>query len=70
MHKYVNHLRSIGAPPTRAQRFMEMVRFARYILGVDVDSELLGSARVEGAICASTERRRMLVQRDPLTASQ
>ena len=69
-YNYVVHLRSIDAPPTRAQRFMEAVRFAHFVLGVEVDSEILKSKRIDGAVFSSMQRKRMLLQREPLTVEQ
>lgn len=66
---YVSHLRTLGAPPTRASRFLEAMRFAHHVLGVAV-GEALDSRRVEGAVLASLSRKRMLRQRDPLTAAE
>ena len=67
VYEYVDHLRSVWAPATRASRFMEAVRFMHYVIGVDLEQEIFKSRRVDGAVFSSTERKRMLLQRDVLT---
>ena len=69
-YDYVCHLRSIAAAPTRAGRFLEALRFAHHVLGVDVEADLLLSKRIEGAVLASMSRKRMLQQREALQVKQ
>ena len=57
---YVRTLEAERAPATRAQAFLESVRFARGVAGLDVDLAVVLSGRVTGAALASADRKRLL----------
>ena len=48
-YRYVVELRQLGAPRTRASRFLEALAFARYTIGADVGTSLQ-SSRLKGAV--------------------
>ena len=48
-YRYVVELRQLGAPRTRASRFLEALAFSRYMIGADVGTSLQ-SSRVKGAV--------------------
>ena len=66
---YVRTLEAERAPATRAQAFLESVRFARGVAGLEVDLAVVLSGRVTGAALASADRKRVLVKCDPLPAA-
>ena len=45
---YIRHLKSIGAPATKATSFMEAVRFCWYVIGMDGGDEIQSSLRAKG----------------------
>ena len=65
VYQYVTHLKQEGAPATRATSFLEAVRFTVSILGVEADPGATYSARVNGAVLASYDRKRATKQAPP-----
>ena len=66
---YVRALEAERAPATRAQSFLEAVRFAHFAAGLQVNLAEAISGRVSGAALASADRKRILVKSDPLPAA-
>ena len=66
VYKYICDLRTEGAPPTRAQAFVEAVNFTEALLGLP-PSGVGTSARVAGAALACYKQKRLLKQRDPIS---
>jgi hypothetical protein len=67
VYVYVAEMRQNKAPATRAARFKESLNFAKHTFGMIMEDSIFESKRISGAILASTKRKRMLVQRDPMT---
>ena len=67
VYKYVRALEEAGAPPTRAQSFVEATRFAFGVAGAEPMIKALLSSRVLGATLASSSRKRLLLQCAPLS---
>ena len=69
VYRYVRALAEECAPASRAQSFVEALRFLVGTWGCKVSLPDVLSARVLGATQASSDRKRLLRQRPPLTAS-
>ena len=67
-YEYVCFLRATNAPPSRAERFVQAVRFTHTILGIDGPLCAI-SARVSGATTVDVPRR-ALIKKLPFTAAQ
>ena len=67
VYRYVRALEDALAPPSRAQSFVEAVRFTFGVAGADARIKELLSSRVLGATLASSERKRLLKQCAPLS---
>ena len=66
---YVSFLKASGAAPTKASSFLSSLRFAKHVLGVDLDS-LVFSKRVEGLSSQMFAQKRSLRQAAVLTVEQ
>jgi len=67
VYRYVRALQTERAPATRAQSFIESVRFASGLANAVVPAKTLLSARVLGATLASASRKRLLTQTLPFS---
>ena len=67
VYEYVVFLRFSGAPPTRATRFRQALAFGKFVLGIQMEDDVLTSRRSAGAALASFRRKGLLKQRSPLT---
>ena len=67
VYSYVRALEVEQAPATRAQSFVEAVRFLFGVAGLHIDLRSVLSARVLGAAMAAADRKRVLVQSPPLS---
>ena len=67
LYEYLVHLRKIGAPPTRAQGFLEALFFAKGMLGLPVTQAVLESTRLRGAALRAYEGKRLTRKSFPLT---
>ena len=63
---YLKTLAAEKAPPTRAQSFLEAVKFTRGALGLHADLGERLSSRVNGAAFQAYSGKRVLRQRPPL----
>jgi len=65
-YRYVRTLEAERAPATRAQSFVEAVRFLSFVAETRVGAKALLSSRVLGATMASADRKRELKQSSPI----
>jgi len=65
---YVQHLRSVRAPSSRATSFTSSVAFMMHVCGMDSFKAVTTSVRVGGAAWAASEGRRDVRQAPPLTS--
>ena len=68
VYRYIEQLRSDGAPATKASSFLEAVKFTHVLLGMEGSPlDVIKSARVQGAALASIDRKRITVKAPPFT---
>ena len=67
VYTYIEDLRVTGAPPTRAQSFIEALHFVKGTVGMDYDAAEVISPRVRGAAFRSWELKRITVKATPLS---
>lgn len=67
IYAYVRALEAERAPATRAQSFIEAVRFLSGVAGLSINLQEALSSRVLGATMASADRKRLLLQSPALT---
>ena len=68
VYRYVEQLRSDGAPATKASSFLEAVQFTHVLLGMEGSPlDVIQSARVQGAALASFDSQRISVKAPPFT---
>ena len=63
---YLQHLKEIGGPPTRADTFLRGCFFAYGLRGVQAGHCIATSARCRGLAAVSMAEKRIRLQRDPL----
>ena len=68
--QYIRHLKSIGAPATKAATFMEAVRFGWYIVGLDGGDEVQASLRARGLSAQLFAAKRPWKPADLLTTEE
>lgn len=68
--QYIRHLKSIGAPATKAATFMEAVRFGWYIVGLDGGDEVQASLRSRGLSAQLFAAKRPWKPADLLTTEE
>lgn len=68
-YTYVEYLRLSRAPPTRAQGFVEALRFCLGTLGADLDEDVLSSKRLVGSVSRSYEAKRITKKAPPVPAA-
>ena len=69
-HKYVNFMRSSGAPASRARSFVKAMAMIRHAFVIDSIDPILKSTRLKGSAWAQFACKRVTVGRDPFTVSQ
>ena len=69
-YDYIKYLGQQGAPATRADSFLQALRFSEAVLGLSGVEEVVGSARIVGAAFNCFVKKRPLRQRAPLTVAQ
>ena len=69
VYMYVEYLRAMGAPATRAQSFVEAVYFAKGTVRLEIDEALDDSARVRGAIARCWESKRLTKKAKPFSVA-
>ena len=70
VYQYLCHARDSGEAATMGDSFMKAVAFARFVLGLDGADAVQESARIRGVVRALFLRKRVLMQRPPLTVVQ
>ena len=68
VYAYLSHVRSIGAPPSRAQSFIEALRFSAGVIGLSL-SDNFCSARVRGVAARSLAAAGTRKQAPPLSVA-
>ena len=69
-YKYVNFMRSSGAPASRARSFVKAMAMIRHAFVIDSIDPILKSTRLKGSAWAQFACKRVTVGRDPFTVSQ
>ena len=69
VYAYCCFLQDSRAPATRATRLVEAIAFSKYVIGLEMEPDLLESSRLHGSALTSYRRKRMLLQRDALSVA-